>query len=77
MSSFSARTRFERDIFPILQRHGKEIGVRSKEGDANCASIIRLYMMLYKFFDSGTLVTLEETLKRAGYEVPNLFEGEL
>ena len=77
VSNFSTQVRFRRKILPILERHGKEIGVRSREGDTNCATIIRLYMMLYKLCDSGTLAVLEETLKRAGYDPPPYFEDEL
>lgn len=73
MSQFSAQTRFRRHVLPVLTRHGKEIGVRSQEGDENCASIIHLYTMLYRICDSVTLVLLEESLKKAGYDLPSLF----
>ena len=77
MSEFSSQVRFQRHILPILEKHGKEIGVRSKEGDANCADVIRLFMMLSKFKDPTYLVMLEASLEKAGYSVPSLFEGEL
>jgi hypothetical protein len=77
MSETFSQRRFRRHVRPVLERYGKEIGVRSREGDANCANIIRLFMMLQKLCDSGTLYTLEETLCRAGYDLPPYFEGEL
>jgi len=46
MSQFSEQARFRRHVLPVLTRHGKEIGVRSQEGDENCASIVHLYTML-------------------------------
>lgn len=74
MSQFSAQTRFQRHVLPVLRRHGKEIGVRSQEGDENCASIIHLYMMLYRICDSITLVLLEEAIRKAGYSLPERLE---
>ena len=75
MSNFSAQARFQRHVLPVLEKHGKEIGVRSREGDANCATIIRLYMMLYKLCDWTTLMTLEETMRKAGYDLPDYLEA--
>lgn len=74
MSEFSSQVRFQKQILPILQRHGKEIGVRSKEGDTNCADVIRLYMMFSKFKDPVYLVMLEASLEKAGYTVPSPIE---
>ena len=76
MNGFSSQVLFQRHILPILEKHGKEIGVRSKEGDENCSSIIRLYMLLYGMCDPVTLYTLEATLQKAGYYVPPYFEDE-
>jgi hypothetical protein len=74
MSEFSSQVRFQKQILPILQKHGKEIGVRSREGDANCADVIRLYMMLSRFKDPTYLVMLEASLEKSGYRVPSLLE---
>lgn len=76
MSEFSSQVRFQKQILPILQRHGKEIGVRSKEGDTNCADVIRLYMMLSKYKDPMYLVMLEASLEKAGYDVPSTLGTE-
>lgn len=42
---------FKVQIIPLLQIHGKQIGVKSKDGNELCKRIIEKYSLLYKSFN--------------------------
>lgn len=59
----SARDDFDKNVLPVLEKHGKAIGAAANNGDAKAKLVIERYTLLHRSFDPMTLTLLKKAMQ--------------